>query len=91
MQQLGQPGQFGLENQGITNYGTAYWNLSPTELVEQVILRKEGLLSADGAVVVNTGHHTGRSPNDKYVVRQGDQTDEIIWWGKINQPLSVDQ
>jgi phosphoenolpyruvate carboxykinase (ATP) len=88
MQNMGFPSSFGLENHGLSNIHTAYWNLFPPALVEQIILRREGDLANLGAVVVNTGQHTGRSPNDKYVVRNNNQADDEIWWGKINQPIS---
>lgn len=68
----------------------AYWNLSPAELVEQVILRQEGVLSSAGAVVVTTGKHTGRSPEDKFIVKRDNRDCEEIWWGKVNKPFSPD-
>jgi phosphoenolpyruvate carboxykinase (ATP) len=88
---FGNASNYGLENHGLRNLGNVYWNLSPALLVEHVVIRGEGQLSPDGAVMVNTGQHTGRSPNDKYVVRTGTSLDEKIWWGKVNQPLSPDK
>ncbi len=69
MDMLGIPSEYGLEHHGLKNLKAAYWNLSSASLVEQVIGRKEGVLSNPGAVIVNTGKHTGRSPNDKFVVK----------------------
>lgn len=91
MHVLGNPSRFGLENHGLTNLKAAYWNLSPAVLVEHAVRRDEGILSPDGALVVNTGQHTGRSPNDKFVVQEGTDLDAKIWWGKVNQPISADQ
>ena len=70
---------------GLKNLGAIHANLSPAQLYEQAIARKEVELSADGAVVAKTGQHTGRSPNDKYVVRDA-TTQNDIDWGKVNQP-----
>jgi phosphoenolpyruvate carboxykinase (ATP) len=67
-----------------------YWTLPSPALVERILQRREGVLAHLGAVVVRTGHHTGRSPNDKFIV-SGVETDGKIWWGKINQPLPRDK
>ena len=64
-------------------------NLAPSELIEHTIRRGEGRLADGGALVVETGVHTGRSPEDKFVVRHGEIADEI-WWGSVNQPISPD-
>jgi phosphoenolpyruvate carboxykinase (ATP) len=87
MQNVGFPSSYGLDNHGLLNIKTVYWNLYPAALVEQVLLRQEGDLASQGAVVVNTGQHTGRSPEDKFIVKYGNEDDESIWWGKINQPI----
>jgi len=86
----GHPSDFGLENHRIFHLKAAHWNLVAPELVEFIIRNKEGEISNNGAVFVNTGQHTGRSPNDKFVVRD-EVTEDKIWWGKINQPLSTGQ
>jgi phosphoenolpyruvate carboxykinase (ATP) len=70
---------------GLTNLKAIHANLSPAQLYEEAIARKEVELSADGAVVAKTGQHTGRSPNDKYVVRDA-ATEKDVDWGKVNQP-----
>ena len=64
-----------------------YNNLSRAELVEHAIRHDEGLLSERGALAVETGPQTGRSPRDKFIVREGPLEDEI-WWGSVNQPMS---
>jgi phosphoenolpyruvate carboxykinase (ATP) len=66
-----------------------YHDLAPGVLVEHAIRRGEGRLADAGALVVDTGVHTGRSPQDKFVVRHGELADEI-WWGSVNQPMSPD-
>jgi len=75
----------GLERLGISDARTVYWNLSPARLVEQAVQRGEAVLAADGPLVCTTGPHTGRSPNDKFVLRDG-ATDDI-WWGDVNRPF----
>ena len=87
MGKIGIPSDFGLENHRLFNNKSEYWNLYPPGLVEQVVMRKEGDLANLGAVVVNTGQHTGRSPNDKFIVNNGKTEDQEIWWGKINQAI----
>ena len=87
MQIFGMPGDYNLEHHGLYNLKAAYWNLTPAALVEQVILRQEAIVSKTGAVVVNTGKHTGRSPQDKFIIQHGNKDDKDIWWGKVNQPL----
>jgi len=88
VQTFGNASNYGLENHGLTNLKTVYWNLSVPKLVEQSLARDEGILSSTGALVVNTGIHTGRSPNDKYFVRHDNEDDKNIDWGKVNKPIS---
>lgn len=61
--------------------------LSVPQLVEKVLNREEGLLTSTGAVRATTGTYTGRSPEDKYIVKEG-MTEDKIDWGAINQPIS---
>ena len=77
------PSSFGLDKQGIS-VREAYWNLSAGELYEHVVRRNEGQVAHLGALVVNTGQHTGRSPNDKFVVREP-SSENHVWWGKVNR------
>ncbi len=86
---MGTPGSHGLEQHGLKPLQTVHWNLSPAELVEQAIRRGEGRLTQDGPIVVITRPHTGRSPNDKYIVREPSSAAEI-WWAK-NGELSEEQ
>ncbi|MFC0523948.1 phosphoenolpyruvate carboxykinase (ATP) [Pontibacillus salicampi] len=62
-------------------------NLSVAELVEKILSRKEGRLTATGAIQAETGRYTGRSPNDKFIVKD-DVTEQKVDWGKVNQPIS---
>jgi phosphoenolpyruvate carboxykinase (ATP) len=77
----------GLSLHGLRNFRTAYWNLSAPALYEEATRRSEGLVGLGGAFVVETGHHTGRSPNDKFIVEEPGSKDEV-WWGKVNRPIS---
>ncbi len=62
-------------------------NLAPAALYEHALMRDEGLLAANGPLVVRTGEHTGRSPKDKYIVDEPGSHDGV-WWGGFNQPIS---
>ena len=76
----------GIETAGLTGTGTVHYNLGEAELYEQAICRGEAKLTADGALVAYTGQHTGRSPKDKYIVRDA-ATDDQIWWDN-NKPMA---
>lgn len=76
----------GLEAHGIKNVNNVYWNLTTPRLYEEAIRRREGRLAHLGPLVVRTGQHTGRSPNDKFIVREPSSENQI-WWGKVNQPM----
>ena len=75
-----------LEDQGFSDLGAVHYNLIEPQLVEQAIDRREGSLGVGGALLVTTGKHTGRSPQDKFVVRTPSVEDRI-WW-ENNAPLS---
>ncbi|HBY99004.1 MAG TPA: phosphoenolpyruvate carboxykinase (ATP) [Chloroflexi bacterium] len=66
------------------------WNLLPPELYEHALRRGEGQITASGSFVARTGKHTGRSPKDKFIVKEP-STAEDIWWGSVNQPLDPDK
>ncbi|MFB3817848.1 MAG: phosphoenolpyruvate carboxykinase (ATP) [Candidatus Methylomirabilales bacterium] len=80
------PSHYGLDRHGIQNVNQVYWNLGTAALVENAIRRREGLLAAGGALVVRTGQYTGRSPQDKFVVREP-STEARVWWGSVNRPF----
>jgi phosphoenolpyruvate carboxykinase (ATP) len=78
----------GLSAQGIETQASLHWNLGPEALVEHAVRRGEGLIAKDGPLVVATGKHTGRSANDKFLVRDA-ETDATIWWDN-NKSMSPD-
>lgn len=86
---MGVQSKFGLDRHGLCPTKTVHWNSSPTELVECAIRRGEGQLTKDGPIVVVTKPHTGRSPNDKYIVREPSSENDM-WWAR-NGALSEAQ
>ena len=76
-----------LEKVGIINPKNVFHNLTIADLVEHSLSRGEGILSETGALVVNTGKYTGRSPDDKFIVKDA-QTESEVDWGKVNQAIS---
>jgi phosphoenolpyruvate carboxykinase (ATP) len=82
--------RFGVEHQGIENARTIYWNLPPAQLYEHIVRRGEALIGRDGPVIATTGKHTGRSPNDKFLVR-GAASGAEIWWGEVNRPFEPER
>jgi phosphoenolpyruvate carboxykinase (ATP) len=78
----------GLEIVGILRSGPVHWNLSTAALCEAAIRRGEGLLAAGGPLVCRTGQHTGRSPNDKFFVREP-SSEQHIQWSDINRPIDA--
>jgi phosphoenolpyruvate carboxykinase (ATP) len=77
---------FGLDDQGIVTGAELHWNLTAAPLVEHAVQRSEGLLAKDGPLVVRTGKHTGRSAQDRFIVRNG-TSEDTVWWGKTNKPM----
>ena len=75
-----------LEGLGISNQDKIFHNPNKAQLVTEAILNQEGLLASEGALVVNTFPFTGRSPNDKFIVK--DDRIPNLWWGDVNQPMS---
>lgn len=84
------PSRHELDRHGLHKIQKAHWNLGTAQLIEQAIARQEGLLATDGALVVRTGQFTGRSPKDKYIVRDA-ATESTVNWGPVNQPMSEAQ
>lgn len=68
---------------GLENVSAAYWNLNAAELVEETLIRGEGVLTDTGALAVDTGEFMGRSPKDKFIVLD-EKTKDTIWWGDVN-------
>ena len=76
-----------LDSQGIFAKADIHPNLGTSELVEAAIRSGEGELSKYGSLVVKTGAHTGRSANDKFIVRNA-ETENSVWWGKVNAAMT---
>ena len=77
------PKNANLSTIGLDRVGDAYWNLEPAELVEHVIVNGEGVFADSGALAVDTGEFTGRSPKDKFCVNDP-KTKDTVWWGDVN-------
>ena len=77
----------GLSKQGLTPTGRVNWNLIAPELMRAAAQRGEGEFAAMGPFVAVTSPHTGRSPNDKFVVKESTSEADVDW-GKVNQPYS---
>jgi len=77
----------GLSRQGLNPAGEVHWNLVAPELMKAAARRGEGEFAAMGPFVAVTSPHTGRSPNDKFVVREPSSENDVEW-GKVNQPYS---
>ncbi|MCR9173496.1 MAG: phosphoenolpyruvate carboxykinase (ATP) [bacterium] len=71
------------ESIGLKNLGNQFWNLSPAELVEDTVINGQGILTDTGAIAIETGEFTGRSPKDRFVVCD-EKTENAVWWGDIN-------
>jgi len=69
---------------------TVWWDLTTAALYEHALQRREGLLAHRGPLVVRTGQYTGRSPNDRFVVREPSSEDRI-WWSRVNQPFEIER
>jgi phosphoenolpyruvate carboxykinase (ATP) len=75
-----------LQDLGLKNWKTAYWNLTPEELVEHSISKGMGQLADSGALVIYTGEFTGRSPDDRFIVKDSFTANKVNW-GKVNLPF----
>ena len=72
---------------GLKKARQIWWNLAPSQLIERTLLSGEGRLTHTGALAIDTGRFTGRSPQDRFIVRDNITSDEV-WWGDINQAIS---
>ncbi|TGE28408.1 phosphoenolpyruvate carboxykinase (ATP) [Hymenobacter metallicola] len=79
-----------LQPLGFSQTGEVHLNLTPAELVEHALRRGEGTLTDNGALMADTGKFTGRSPKDRFVVKDAN-TAESVWWGDINIPFDADK
>ena len=78
------PGRVDLAEHGIDATGRVYRNPTTSLLYTHALARGEGRLGEGGPLVVDTGRHTGRSPKDKFIVREPASEDRI-WWGEVNE------
>ncbi|MGA3084567.1 MAG: phosphoenolpyruvate carboxykinase (ATP) [Thermodesulfobacteriota bacterium] len=81
---------YGLDHHGIKNVGRVFWNPPTPVLYEEIVRRREGVIAHLGPIVVRTGHYTGRSPNDKRIVREK-TSEKKIWWGPVNIPMEPEK
>ncbi len=79
-----------LESIGLRNLAGVYWNANTPMLYEEIVRRREGLISHLGPIVVRTGSHMGRSPDDRYIVEEKSSL-EKVWWGKINKGIDEER
>jgi phosphoenolpyruvate carboxykinase (ATP) len=79
-----------LDNYGIKDPARVYWNLNTPELYEEIARRNEGVLSNYGAILVDTGEHTGRAAKDKAIVRESDSENKVFW-GDVNKDFTQEK
>jgi phosphoenolpyruvate carboxykinase (ATP) len=79
----------GLEAVGMEGAKQVHWNLSVPALYEEAVRRGEGVITADGPLSCSTVPHTGRSPNDKFIVTEASSEKDVAW-GKVNRPIAAD-
>ncbi|HEX5709381.1 MAG TPA: phosphoenolpyruvate carboxykinase [Pyrinomonadaceae bacterium] len=80
----------GLEVYGIRPSAGVYWNLNTPELYEEIARREEAIISPHGALLVDTGEHTGRAAKDKAIVREPSSEDKVFW-GEVNKEFPQDK
>ena len=79
-----------LEQIGLENVGSTFWNLTPAELVEDTVILGQGVITDTGAIAIETGEFTGRSPQDRFIVCD-DKTENAVWWGDINKKFESEK
>lgn len=91
MKEIGKknPG-FNISSVGLHNLKTVYWNQTPEQLVEETIKRDQGVLSDTGAICINTGKFTGRSPKDRFIVKDS-KTENSVDWNNFNIPFEYEK
>ena len=79
-----------LSESGISTSANVYWNLDNIALIDLAVERKEGFLTAEGALVTETGERTGRSLNDKFIVDEQTTNQDVNWGNEhFNRQRSV--
>lgn len=81
---------FKLKNHGLLYLDKVYWNLPEEALYEEIIFRNEGRITKHGPILVNTGKHSARAANDKFIVKE-ESTEKNIWWGEYNRPITTEK
>jgi len=81
---------FKLKNHGLLYLDKVYWNLPEEALYEEIIFRNEGKITKHGPILVNTGKHSARAANDKFIVKE-ESTEKNIWWGEYNRPITTEK
>ena len=81
------PSSFSLADMGIKD-ATVSWNLSPEELTKITVENGQGVIAGSGALAIDTGKFTGRSPKDRFIVKD-ELTKDAVWWGDINIPFEA--
>ena len=76
-----------LAQHGVSVRGHVFWHPTTSQLYEHALARGDARLAEGGPLVVDTGEHTGRSPKDKFVVRESG-SESRIWWGDVNAEIS---
>ncbi len=79
-----------LASLGLQGIAATYWNLPPETLIKKTLDLKQGMLADTGALVVDTGAFTGRSPKDRFIVCD-EKTKETVWWGEVNIKLAPEK
>ena len=79
-----------LSELGLGKVAVAHWNLTPAELVQDTIIKGQGVLNDTGAICIDTGEFTGRAPKDKFTVCDA-KTEKTVWWGDVNFKFSPEK
>lgn len=82
------PNESSLEYLNLNHASDVFWNLSPSELTEATLFNQQGTLSDKGALSIDTGEFTGRSPQDRFIV-EDDITRDTVWWGNMNKKFDA--
>jgi phosphoenolpyruvate carboxykinase (ATP) len=84
------PDSASLTGLGFSGKEKVLWNLSPASLIEETIRLGQGDFNSTGALMIDTGEFTGRSPKDKFTVKD-DLTKDTVWWGDVNFPFEPEK
>jgi len=85
-----QPADISLAYLGLDKVAASHWNLSPEVLTQITVDKGHGTTSSNGTLTIDTGEFTGRSPKDRFIVKDS-LTEDTVWWGDINLPFSAEK